>query len=90
MSISDSDDVEKGGAEDEMDEALRRIEEEDRKKEEKDHQEFVDSIAVLIAFIIIITASVCVVIFKNVYYPEVHNITFHPLPQRVGDNIFFL
>ena len=81
MSVSD---VEKGPVvETEMDEAMRRMEEEEKKKEEKERQEFIDSICVLIAFIIIISASIGVVIFKNVFYPEFHNITFVPLQQQV-------
>ena len=81
MSVSD---VEKGeGREGEMDEANRRMEEEEKKKEAKERQEFVDSIAVLIAFILIISGSVGVVIFKNVFYPDIHNITFVPLQQQV-------
>ena len=78
MSVSD---VEKG--EGEIDEDNRRLEEEEKKKEAKERQEFVDSICVLIAFIIIISASVGVVIFKNAFYPDIHNITFVPLQQQV-------
>ena len=78
MSVSD---VEKG--EGEIDEVNRRMEEEEKKKEAKERQEFVDSIAVLIAFILIISGSVGVVIFKNVFYPDMHNITFVPLQQQV-------
>ena len=93
MSVSD---VEKGEGEDssllteegEMDEAMIRMEEEEKKKEEKERQEFIDSICVLIAFIIIISASVGVVIFKNVFYPDFHNITFVPLQQQVCFGVF--
>ena len=80
MSISE--DVEKG-EDNEMDEAMRRMEEEDRKKEEKARQEFIDSICVLIAFIIIISASVGIVVGKNIFFPDSHNITFVPLTQQV-------
>ena len=75
-------DVEKG-EDNEMDEAMRRMEEEERKKEEKARQEFIDSICVLIAFIIIISASVGIVVTKNILFPEFHNITFVPLTQQV-------
>ena len=80
MSMSD---LEKG-EENEHDEAMRRMEEEERKKEEKARQEFIDSICVLIALIIIISASVGIVIFKNIVFPTVHNITFIPLEQQVN------
>ena len=85
---------------DEEAEADKRHEAEEKKKEEKRRLERIDSICVVIAFIIIIAASVGdknikfqkkktilsslgVVIFKNVYYPEVKNITFIPLLQQV-------
>ena len=76
-------DLEKG-EENEHEEAMRRMEEEERKKEEKARQEFIDSICVLIAFIIIISASVGIVISKNIVFPTVHNITFIPLEQQVN------
>ena len=85
---------------DEEAEADKRHEAEEKKKEEKRRLERIDSICVLIAFIIIIAASVGenvnytssnktnftslgVVIFKNVYYPDIKNITFVPLLQQV-------
>ena len=60
------DDVERGPEEeddsdseyDEEAEADRRHEAEEKKKAEKAHQEFIDSICVFIAFIIIIAASI--------------------------------
>ena len=76
-------DVEKGPANDEMTEADKRAEAEEKKKAEKEKLEFQDSIAVLVAFIIIIGGSVGVVIFKNVYFPDMHNNTFIPLLQQV-------
>ena len=80
MSLND---VEK--AEDGMNEAERRMEAEEKKKEEKAHQEFVDSICVLVAFIIIISASVGIVVAKNIWWPDMHNITFVPLQQQVEE-----
>ena len=70
--------------ENEYDEAMRRMEEEEKKKEEKARQEFIDSVCVLIAFIIIISASVGIVVFKNIVFPVTHNITFIPLDQEVN------
>ena len=56
-----------------------------KKKEKKGTPgiDSIDSICVLIAFIIIISASVGVVIFKNVFHPDFHKITFEPLLQQV-------
>ena len=80
MSVND---VEK--ADDEVNEAERRMEAEERKKEEKAHQEFIDSICVFVAFAIIIGASVGIVVAKNIWWPDMHNITFVPLQQQVGE-----
>ena len=81
--MSVNSDVEKGPKNDEMTEADKRAEAEEKKKAEKEKLEFQDSIAVLVAFIIIIGGSVGVVIFKNVYFPDMHNNTFIPLLQQV-------
>ena len=89
MSLSD---VEKGSDDDEthtlieMNDAQQREEAEEKRKEEKERLELQDSIAVLVAFIIIIAGSVGIVVVKNLYFQDTHNHTFTPLQQEVKYN----
>ena len=62
----------------------RRKREEDELKEKKEHEACVELIHVFIAFGIILGMAASVVVISNVFFPDTHVITFHPLPQQVG------
>ena len=85
--VEESDEDEESEEENLEDEEERRRKEEEEQKRLKKRQEIMELIHVFIAFIIIISMSVGIVVMDNVLFPEQKNMTFIPLDQHVKSTI---